>query len=269
MRGAEGEAILDHAWRTPGVRDLVAIPLYLTALLAHTPGATLPTTKEEVLRLFVTEHERTSEKAEALREAVFGFHPRMLTAIAVETISVATSAISEMQANAVVKRVEEELTTEGQISMAPQPMKILDVLVSHHTLVRSGVGTGVLSFQHQQFQEWYASLEVEKLMRAAAAGDQEALHKLRVDLLNMPAWEEAILFACERVSRAEGTGLQAVAASVLEAIAIDPMLAAEMIYRSSAGVWDEVKEKIITFVERWHTPGKVDRAFMFMIGTRD
>ncbi len=57
------------------------------------------------------------------------------------------------------------------------------------------------------------------------------------------------------------------AASVLETIAIDPMLAAEMIYRSSAGVWDEIKEKIVAFIGRWHTPGKVDRALRFMIDT--
>jgi hypothetical protein len=46
LRDSPGEAILDHAWRTAGVRDLVAIPLYLMALLTHTPAAALPTTKE-------------------------------------------------------------------------------------------------------------------------------------------------------------------------------------------------------------------------------
>ncbi len=73
-RGDGGEALLDEAWRTPGIRELVAIPLYLTALLASTPGNTLPTTKEEILRLFVRQHEGAAEKAEALRAALFGFH---------------------------------------------------------------------------------------------------------------------------------------------------------------------------------------------------
>ena len=220
-----------------------------------------------MLRLFVTEHERTAEKAGALRDSLFGFHTNMLTAIAVKATTLATTTISEIHANAVVKQVEDQLFTDGQITNAPQPTTVLDVLVSHHTLVRSGAGTGMLLFQHQQFQEWYASFEVERLMRAATAGDREAKQKLRADVLNIPAWEEAILFACERVSRSDGTGLQAVAASVLETIAIDPMLAAEMIYRSSAGVWDEIKEKIVAFIGRWHTPGKVDRALRFMIDT--
>jgi hypothetical protein len=38
LRGSEGEAILDHAWRTAGIRELVGIPLYLTVLLGHAPG---------------------------------------------------------------------------------------------------------------------------------------------------------------------------------------------------------------------------------------
>ena len=104
-------------------------------------------------------------------------------------------------------------------------------------------------------------------MRDAAASNQEARQKLRADVLNMPAWEESILFACERVSRLDRAGLQAVAAAILETIAIDPMLAAEMIYRSSADVWNEIREKVIAFVGKWHVSGKVDRAVHFMIST--
>ena len=29
QRGSEGEALVDEAWRSPGVRELIAIPLYL------------------------------------------------------------------------------------------------------------------------------------------------------------------------------------------------------------------------------------------------
>ena len=47
LRGTDGESLMDHAWRTPGLRELVAIPLYLTALLKRARGGSLPTTKEE------------------------------------------------------------------------------------------------------------------------------------------------------------------------------------------------------------------------------
>jgi hypothetical protein len=267
LRGSQGEALLDHARRTPGVRELVAIPLYLTALLAHIPGETLPTTKEEVLRLFVTEHERAADKAEALREAVFGCHAEMLTALAVEATRVANTTISDNRARVVVKQVGDRLSADGQMTTAPQPTTVLDVLVSHHLLVRSATESGGgISFQHQQFQEWYASFEVEQLTRAAAS-DPTVRQKLKADVLNVRAWEEPILFACERISRADQTGVQAVAGAVRETMAIDPILAAEMIYRSSVGVWEQIKEKVVAFVARWHVGGKVDRAVNFMITT--
>ena len=51
------------------------------------------------------------------------------------------------------------------------------------------------------------------------------------------------------------------------ALPIDPMLAAEMIYRASSGVWELVQGDITAFVARWHKPGTVDRAVRFMITT--
>lgn len=102
LRGSEGESLMDHAWRTPGLRELVAIPLYLTALLKQAPGGSLPATKEEVLRSFVTELEQDSDKLATLREALQGFHRDFLEAIAVEATRQETVALSEAQARAVV-----------------------------------------------------------------------------------------------------------------------------------------------------------------------
>jgi hypothetical protein len=267
-RGDEGVKLMDSAWREPGLRELVTIPLYLTALLTSVIGAALPTTKEEVLRLFANQHDGPPEKAEALQETLFGFHPRMLTALAVEATSTANTAISDKHARAVVKDIEDQLIAEGQITVAPQPASVLDVLVSRHALVRSG--GGALSFQHQQFQEWYASFNVEDVMQLAASGDAAATERLRVAFLDQRAWEESVLFACERLSRAGAEGAHAVAAAILSALSIDPLLAAEMIYRSSEAVWKDVAEPVIAFVKRWHEPHKskpVDRAVGFMIAT--
>jgi hypothetical protein len=65
-----------------------------------------------------------------------------------------------------------------------------------------------------------------------------------------------------------GRRREAVAAHAVRlALPIDPMLAAEMIYRASPAVWTIVKADIIAFVDRWHRPGMVDRAVRFMIMT--
>jgi hypothetical protein len=267
LRGTQGEALLDHAWRTPGIRGLVSIPLYLTALLAHAEGERLPTSKEGVLRLFVTEHERDSDNAEVLRREMFGFHSELLRALAVEAIRLGTTTLSDSQARAAIKREEGRLISEGQINGLPQPTTLLDLLVSHHLLIRSGRNSGGLSFQHQQFQEWYGSFDVEDLMRKAAAGDKDSKLNLRLGPLNTRAWEESVLFACERVSRADESGSRAVSAAILETIGIDPMLAAEMIYRSAASVWETVRGQVVEFSERWHKSETVDRAVQFMITT--
>ena len=138
LRGTQGEALLDHAWRTQGIRGLVSIPLYLTALLAHAEGERLPTSKEEVLRLFVTEHERDSDTAEVLHREMFGFHSKLLRALAVEATRLGTTTLSDDQARAAITREESRLISEGQINGLPQPTFLLDLLVSHHLLIRSG-----------------------------------------------------------------------------------------------------------------------------------
>lgn len=263
-RGEAGEGILDQAWRTRGLRDLVAIPLYLTKLLSDTPGASLPTTKEEVLRLFVAEIDRNANKGEALGAVTFGFHTEMLSAIATDATLADGVTLSEHRARSVISQVTGRLVSEGQISTAPQPDAVLTALVSYHLLVRTATG---VAFQHQQFQEWFASREVETVMLAAAAGDEAAHQQLRTAIINAYAWEEAVLFACERASRSGTDAVSAAANLVLETLAIDPMLAAEAIYRSSEALWSVVKDRVVAFAFQWHTPSEIDRAVRFMIKT--
>lgn len=45
------------------------------------------------------------------------------------------------------------------------------------------------------------------------------------------------------------------------------MLAAEMIHRSAAPVWEIVRGQVVQFAERWHQSDTVDRAVQFMITT--
>jgi hypothetical protein len=258
--------VLDRARRTPGVRSVISTPLYLTALLKGAPGGALPTTKEEILRMFVEEQERMAEHEEPLHADLEGCHGKYLTALAVEATQTAKADIPDSRARAVVTSAEDSLLSEGQITDRLAPKTVLEVLVSHHTPIRTGSGEGGVSFRHQQFEEWYASFEVEQAMRASAAGDDAARRHLRVNILNQPAWEESILFACERVSRESG-GADIVGEAVLLALAIDPMLAAEMIYRSAAAVWDRVSKDVLAFADRWHRAGAADRAARFMVMT--
>lgn len=265
LRGGAGVRMVDQAWRTDGVRELVTIPLYLTALLALAENAPFPATKEELLRRFVVVHEQGLQHTEALTVAMHGLHVRFLEDLAVIATRAANTTIMETHARSSIAQTDETLVREGQIAEKPQPNAVLEALVSHHVLVRSGDGNGY-SFQHQQFQEWYASHFVERLMLASIV-EGGSRDELKNDVLNLPAWEESILFACERLARGSQRQQEACGAAILTAFDVDPMLAAEMIFRSTEAVWADISATIRTQVARWHTPGKVDRALRFMMGT--
>jgi hypothetical protein len=259
----DGPLLLERARRTAGVRELVGIPLYLSALLALPDGSSpFPETKEEVLRLFVERNEAPPDRREAIEQATVGQHKLMLVAIAVGATKASNTTISASDANRCVSHAVQLLIEDGQITVPPQPSEIINGFVGAHLLKRSG---DELEFQHQLFQEWYASYEVESLMRKASADGVSAKKRLREDVLNWLRWEESILFACERASRADEDGVAAVANAVGYALGIDPILAAMMLNRSSDAVWERVRECVMAFVDRWHTPGSVDRAARFMV----
>jgi len=262
--GDAGEKVVDSAWRESGLRELIARPLYLNSLLSVASGGSAPTTKEDILRLFVERHERAADHAQALHAVVVGRHTEVLSALATIMTAAGTTTLTDMEARSVVDATVSSLRRQGQFTVPPEPNAVIDVLTSHHTLLRAG--NGAISFQHQQFQEWYASRDVYSLIRASADGDLLALERLRFDIFDQPAWEEGVLFAVDRLSR-ESDGTSILAKAVIDALPIDPLLAAEMIYRSPTSVWEMVKADIQAFVERWHKPGEADRAVRFMIMT--
>jgi hypothetical protein len=263
IKGDQGVRFVDEAWRTPGVRELVTTPLYLTALLSLPAGQLFPRTKEEVLRRFVEAHERQAQHTEPLRAVTHGLQAMFLTNLAVTATRAANTSITDSNARRSVSQTDEFLVADGQLTAKPQPSDVLDALVSHHLLVRTGEPVRY-RFHHQQFQEWYASKDVERTMLESIT-DTSALRTLKSEILNAVPWEEPILFAVERMARGDELQQKACGAAILAAFHVDPILAAEMIFRSTDAVWAQISEDIQELVRRWHTPAKLDRAVRFMI----
>ena len=263
LRGDSGERLLDEAWRTPGVHELVTIPLYLTALLALPEGRPIPTTKEEVLRHFVVVHEREHQKTEVLRQITHGLHERYLADLGATATRAANTSIVEVTARSTISESSEVFVAEGQIAIKPEPREVLETLVDHHVLIQVGEPLGY-SFQHQQLQEWYASHFVEQLMQRCV-GDDQSHDTLKLQVLDQRAWEESALFACERLACGDEAEQEACGEAILVALGVDPILSAEMIYRSTDAVWQRVRSTIIDFIDCWHSPGTVDRAVSFMV----
>ena len=266
--GEEAESLCERIARSSNLDEITRIPLYLQALLKIHAEEELPETREGLLRAFVNVHEARPERHARLREELFGCHASYLRELAAILVREGSTALSETEARRAVANVSRRLREDGQIAAEPQPQAVLEVLAAHHLLLLYGTGDGLsCRFQHHQFQEWYASLHVEALLcRAALEQDAGALTHLR-EVIDIPGWEQTLLFAAERLSRVDERGAEAVARLVGWCLTIDPLLAAEIIHRSAENVWSHVAAAVIGFVERWHEPGQVDRALAFMIAS--
>ncbi|MES0110028.1 hypothetical protein [Mesorhizobium sp. M0013] len=265
MKGDDGINVLDAAWRTVGLRDLVTIPLYLRSLMEATTSGKLPETKEEVLRCMVEAHEAEPANAERFHRELHDAQQWYLTAIAVAAQVAGSPAIPEGDARSAVATVSQRLLSDGWFTSAPNPSQVLDILVASHLLTREN--GKLYAFQHQQLQEWFASFDLEAGFMAVA-DDLGIDHPIVTGLLNDRGWGEVVLFACERMSR-KNIASANVAAKVVELLlGIDPLFAAHLISRSGSMVWEIVGDRVIEFARAWHRPPRPDRAVGFMIESR-
>ncbi|RWA70661.1 MAG: hypothetical protein EOQ28_19995 [Mesorhizobium sp.] len=265
MRGDDGISVLDAAWRTVGLRDLVTIPLYLSSLMETTTSGKLPETKEEVLRQMVEAHEVEPANAERFHRELHDAQQRYLAAIGIAAQMTGSPTIPEGDARPAIVAVSRKLLSDGWLALAPNPSHILDILVASYLLIRED--GKLYAFQHQQLQEWFASFDLEASLMAAA-DDLGFDHPLVSTALNDRGWAEVVLFACERMSRKDAASAKVAAKVVDLLLGIDPLFAAQLISRSGRMVWDIVGDRVIRFARTWHNPGRLDRAVGFMIASR-
>ena len=265
LRGADGQTLLQHAWRTSGLRELIETPLYLSVLMEQTIGDRLPTTKDEMLKAFVQKHESHPDHGPTLHAELHELHPRFMTALARVAMESRSTALSAELARRTVVDEQTALISERQLGAPIAAPHVLDVLARSHLVARhAGDSVG---FHHHQFLEWYASHWVEKLMLGSFGGCIAEHKDLRERVLDVPDWEEAVLFVCERLSRKDRQGAEAVAASIVNTFGIDPVFAAEMIYRSSDETWTILGARAQAFAKDWLRNAPGGRATDFMVAT--
>jgi hypothetical protein len=256
--------------------EITQIPFYLDILIkVYQEDGSLPETKEEVLHKFVY----ARDDKEVFIEELYNCHHDYMIALSVEMLKARATTLEETHARQVIVQESQRLVSIDMIQTPSEPLEILELLAKHHLLIYRKDGNQ-WQFQHQQFQEWYASRYVEQVIIGVDKDEATDLKKLCDPILNIPLWEEPLLFAVERLSQQE-EHRDALSKVVINALKIDPLLSAEIIYRADDAVWSKVQEPVIDYAKRWHHlqesaidyaerwlyHGKTGRALAFMIAS--
>ena len=267
--GIDADKHLEHIRTHRELNEITLTPLYLATFVSLAGQKRLPESKEQLLSAFVNKHEELEEHYAALKKVLSEYHDKYLQALAFNMTAFENTELQRDNARETVNSVRKVLIEEGLISVGPEPSDVLDTLCGHHLLVKFDDGDDELySFVHHQFQEWYASHDVEQMIVSAAKGaDEKTEQKLREDIIDKRPWEEPLFFANERLVRTNEHGAPAVAHVIILTLSIDPMFASSMIRLAGEPVWEIISDKILAFALRWHADEKIDRALRFMVTT--
>lgn len=263
------DAVLDELTRTPFILSEV------TALFEA--GERIPNTKMGILAAAIRLHEQSQEHASHLAVAPLGgCASQYLIALAMEMMGAGAVTITEQVARGVVSKVSEELRQEGQIASAPEPMAVIAALSAHHLLERMPSPAGTVRFEHQQYQEFYAALQLARRVRDLAGKEnKQEILEFTKRYINEPAWAEALRMVAEDIGTAisktpeDETVVKIGALLVTKSFECDPTFGAELSFLCGARVWKEVGADVGKRLRRLYDEGEHPRevALTAMVAT--
>ena len=232
----------------PSLDSLTRTPFILSEVTSlFEAGAEIPSTKFGVLSQVLHLQEQRDEHKNSLQEApIFGQHTDYLRALATEMTRRGSVALSEAEARAVLSTIAQDLADSGQIGPMGAPA-VLASLTAHHILERVEYPKTVFQFQHQQFQEHYAALDVRARLLDLRDDDHDATDRFTADYVNHPAWAEPLRMIAETLSDRTGddeTDKRNIRVGVKllnMALVVDVVFAGELARLCGAAVWSEVR----------------------------
>ena len=234
----EADASLDGLTRTPFI-------LAEVTSLSET-RAEIPSTKIAVLAQVLRLHEERDEHRNALRAGpIFGQQMAFLKALATEMTRRGAVELTNEDAGAVIAAVARALLDHGRIEATGAP-RILACLAAHHVLERVEYPETMFRFEHQQFQEHYAALDVRAQLVKLRDDDQETKARFTAEYVNIPAWAEPLRMIAETFAEQseeggpDGRNTQAGSMLVKMALEVDVVLAGELAQLCGSAVWNEV-----------------------------
>ena len=266
VRGEAGAEALRAVRSNVGLADLLQNPLFLSIFAEIDFSDDIPTDRESLIGRFVTAEESKPFNREALGAYFADTHRDYLIDIAAHLTSRGSTQAGLKELRPVVLRRARHLANAGQIADGLDPFDALDKLSSHTNLCRSiETPESVYRFQHQQFQEWFASHVVEVAVLNAFDRKARPPSSAAKEFVDRMQWEEAVLFCIERLSRGSSRHNGAAARLVLETLGVDPSFAARMIARADERVWKRVENNVCKFVRDWPSNNKREEILRFVV----
>lgn len=238
------DRVLDDLSRTPLILSEVTT-LFLS-------GMEIPRTKIGVLSAMIDFIEGSDEHRHHLTLPPLSGHSReYLAELATEMMKNGSVTIVESQARNILSAVSLRLKASGEIAQLPEPMLILSALCAHHVLERLDYSPVVFKFEHQQFQEFLATVEIKRQLFALSnSSDTDCVRRFVREYVNQPAWEESLCMIAEELgeladgsSRAAGS-ISAGRCLVKMALDIDPIFSGELARLCGAHVWQKVRTAV-------------------------
>jgi hypothetical protein len=158
--------------------------------------------------------------------------------------------IPEARARAVVGGIARDLENEGQLSAIPEPDDLLAALTAHDVLERSTYPDVNFTFFHQQFQELFAALRLQREL-VALVTTSKGRAEFTAKYLNEPAWSEPLYmlagFIGQESDEKPAPNAVAMGAALVEmALPVDPVFASELTRLCGMAVWNSVRTPVST-----------------------
>lgn len=245
--GAKSAELRSRIDSDSSLDELTSTPFILSEVASlFEAGAPIPSTKIGILAQVLRLQELREEHRNSLQaEPIFDLQTDYLKALATEMTHRGAVELPEVDARATVAAVSRELVGRGQIQPVWPPV-VLASLTAHHVLVRVDYLKTSFQFEHQQLQEYYATLDVRVQLLNLSNDDREALGRFTANYVNDPAWAEPLRMIAQTLAEqtgaeADGDNCTAGVRLVTMALSVDPIFAGELAQLCGAVVWNEVR----------------------------
>ena len=138
----------------------------------------------------------------------------------------------------------------GQIERVGPSSGVRRSLTAHHLLERVEYPETTFQFEHQQFQEYYAALDVRAQLLDLGDDDLDAAAHFTADYVNDPRWTEPLRMIAAALAEQTGNeeadqrSHRAGVKLVNMALRVDLIFAGELAWLCGAVVWNDVRAAV-------------------------